>query len=216
MADVELGSARPVGMLPRSKAFKEAKPENLEAVLDAAESAYPGVLQIGDLEKAQQAHWIREATRLLRDDKRAERWVAQLSGVLAPGVEAEAEDILRRREFDFANERRRIDLDEEDGRQGSRQEREIELKKWKMEEDERRSALKNRQVREVVVLVMAVIGFLLAVGVCIVGLTSRQNYVAGGSGGMALAILGVILHQVRQDQKQGFNPKAEEPKGSAS
>jgi Fe2+ transport system protein B len=228
-APAEITGPRPAGMLPRIPVFEQASLGVRESIIDAAEIKFPGKLNIDELDKTQYSQWIGEAAKLLRDDKRAERMVAQLSGVLAPGVEAEAEDIVIRRDFDFANERDEIALNKEERkekrkhrqerreeeREGNQQKREIEQKKWDLTEEELRDALAHRNTRETlrerrerVFLVMTVIGALLAAGVCIFGVISSKGYVAGGSGTLALSILVTILVQVRHDGKQGMTPPA--------
>jgi cytochrome c-type biogenesis protein CcmH/NrfG len=138
--------------------------------------------------------------------------------VFTPGVDAEIEDISERRQFDFANQERRIELDarerarkerdrgqkREEDRQGRLQELRIDQDRWEVEKRERLTALTNRSWMERATLGMAVVGFLVAIAFCIVGLLSGQKYVGGSGGSVALALLGVAFHQVRQEQKQGI------------
>lgn len=204
-------------MLPRGRAREEAGEADREFVADLAESFYPDVEHIDQLNKDQLQFWIPFATSVLRGDQ-MDRLVAKFGDALAPGVDAQIDDILKRQQFDFANERQRIVFDgleriqkkrrrdqrREEERQKHLQEISIAADQWEVEKKERLSHLGIRAWRERIVLGMAIVGFLLVVATCVLGLLSHQTYLASGSGGgVALIILGVVFHQVRQDQKAG-------------
>jgi len=215
---IDANRIRPVGMLPRGMAQREASEENRQHVLDLAEALFPGVDHIDHLGLTDRRFWIHTANLFLRDDL-VDPLFARFSEAFAPAVDAEVDDILARREFDFENERRRTDRDAQERDEKKRrrnqrhqeacqeraQDREIARERWDVERQEWQTHLRNGSLREMIVLGMAVAGFLLVFAICIVGLLNESVVVAGGSAGSLLAIaVGVVFQQIRQDQKQGL------------
>lgn len=204
-------------MLPLGMAQKEATEEDRELVLDLAESFYPEVEHFTQLNKTEQKFWLSLATSVLRGTYFS-RLSTKFGEVLTPGVNAEIEDLSERRKFDLANKERRIELDVQERDQRDRhreQKREEEHRKhdqkiriadeeWEVSRQERLTNLANRSLREKVVLAMAVVVFLLALVLCVLGLLSHRGYVGGSGGGLAVVVLGILFRQVRHDQKQGM------------
>jgi hypothetical protein len=189
---------RPLGMLPRGVSRKETPEANRQFVMDLAEALHPGVDHIDQLGDADRKSWITTAGLFLRDDL-VDRLFAKFGKELAPAVQAEVEDILARREFDFDNERERIDREvrEQD------EKRRIEDEHWEVEKEERLTLLRNRSRRETAVLAMAVVVTALVVTICVVALAEHQVVVVGGFAGLLAIAFGVVFRQLRQDQKEG-------------
>jgi len=212
-------------MLPRGVLQKEASEENRRLVMAIAEAFFPGVDHIDQLSLADRKFWIPFANLLLRDDL-VNPVLAKFGQVFAPAVEAEADDIVLRREAHLENERRRIARDDEelaekkkhrdqkreDARRRRVREDRIADERWEAEREERRILLRNRSWRETAVLGMATAGFLLVFAICVVCLLKEKVVIAGGSGGSLLLIaVTFVFQQIRQDQKQDLAVKAPRP-----
>lgn len=136
---------RPTGLLPHVKV--EVTEERRELVLDIAENLFPGKYSISDLKPMERERWVVLACNVLRGDPDVSQQVAALAEVLGPGVQAQIEDLLVRREADLAlqeknaaageRERRRRERREEEThkanlKQRAREETECE-ERWKQE-----------------------------------------------------------------------------------
>jgi hypothetical protein len=233
---------RPVGMLPRLPNTIRVKEENRELVLDIAENLFPGAYAISDLKKGEREKWIMLSCDILRENKaEISASIEAIAKVLDPAVQAEIEDTLLKRNFFFEQEEKRSEIEEEE--RDERKEREkathtenlLDLaqarrlgdERWAlekttqekhlgMEEDERRTRLKNTSWRERIGMAMAVIGFLAALALLALGVTSGDGYVAGSSGAVAAAILSVILRLLFLEQKQPPSPPPRDPAAPVS
>ena len=197
-------------MLPRGVAKKEAPEENRRFVMDLAEALYPDVEHIDQLSDADKKSWIHTADLFLRDDL-VDRLFSKFGKELAPAVEAEVDDILKRQEFDFANGRDRIaaEIQERAEKKQQREERHEDIRqgrvlalliareRWEVEKDERLTSLRNRSRRENMALAVAVAASLMVGAICIVALAEHRTFVVGGFGGLLAAAVGVVIREFR-------------------
>lgn len=207
----------------------EVKEEDRDLVLDLAENLFPGVTHIDQLDKDWKAWWIIVAGRVLRGNKGATGFAAELSEVFRPGVEAQVDDILKRQGVDFADQERRAAAEElernsreareeaqhqaglaekaqitEERRERWLQERKERDKHLELEELERKTKLQNGSLLERLVMGIAVVGFAMALVSLAIGIESgRQEYVAGGTGLAGLATLALIRLLLLGNNRRG-------------
>ena len=224
-------TVRPEEMLPRLGPDVEVREGDRELALDLAENLFPGITHIDQLDKEWKSWWILVSGRVLRGDKGITRFVEAFSEVFRPGVEAQMDDILKRREMDLADQGRRAAAEElerkgRDGREEAlnqatlaektqvteerrerwAQERKERDKHLELEERERKTKLQNSSWKERLAMGMAVIAFAVALVALYVGLESGREYVAGGSGLAGLAALAAIIRLLFLDSVTGFRP----------
>lgn len=210
-------SARPTALLPRLGSSVEITPDARELALDLGENLFPGKQSIEELSPVERKHWIVLSANVLWGKSDLQHSIEAIAQVLGPGVQAGIEDILIKREFFFEKEAKKAQIEEEEReerrqresathvsnlmdqaqeRQLARKRQALEESQWLLEEEERKTRLKNRDRRERTGLAMAVAGFLVAAAILVIGFKSGAPLVGAGSGAVAATILGVILRLV--------------------
>jgi hypothetical protein len=183
-------------MIPRLPPEVMVKEETRQLVLDLAENLYPGVDEIGKLDKPNRGYWLLLSSGILREYPDISHYLDTLSDVLARGVNAEIDDILHRLAADLKEKQRRSEAEEhERGNREQREERLLEAEledkaqlrgerqeRWEMEREERTQRLQKQGRRddngllvERILMVMMVVAFVLAVVFLVVGALAGEG-----------------------------------------
>jgi hypothetical protein len=221
VAEAEVVAAeRPIGMIPHVSV--EVTKEKRDLILDLAENIFPGKRGVWNLRKGERERWVVLACNILYGNPDVSTEITALAEVLGPGVQAEIDDILLKRNFFLEKEAKQAEIEEE-AREERRarekethdenlldqaQKRRIKKERWEMKKKQENKRLamevtrhKNVSAKERIGMGLAVIGFAVALVLLVIGLQNSQGIVAGGSGATAVTIVGLVLYHLLTGNK---------------
>jgi hypothetical protein len=198
---------RPVGLIPHVP--QKVPEERLELVLVIAENLFPGKYGLTDLKPMERERWVALGCSILLGNPDLSAQVEALAEVLRPGIQAEIEDTLLKREYFFQREEERSKAEAEEREE--RKARADELHAAALAHQERATEIGNEhselhkkiteqhraqeKIREAngdklegILMVMLVIAFTLAVVLIIAAAVATQiNDKSSSLSGLAIA-----------------------------
>jgi hypothetical protein len=197
----------PTGILPPSLARGDTDDDAVEMLIQTFVDIYPGINDIGELDKGERSAWLRLRNGLLRGNKAAIEVAKGVERMLQKQVDAEILDRNERRaeELKDATARRK--------RENQSHAQELEMRREEHEQTlaERRVRSANQSLRERLVLGMTAISFGCLVASLLFVFLSGPQVVSGSSALFfgAVSIMGILRTLI-------FKREKEEEEGRAS